>query len=170
MASRGPNGFAGAGAVHGCLLPPLHLNAVGPSAPARLGARLDLELGGRPLYVAYPHGDRETRNGQTAPLMAGEAAWPEGPRARTIPPLPAIRITATGFTRYAQLEAAAAERLRADGLQRAHAWDLWTYAADGRLDAVFWTVEVASASGPGRPLSRRRASERRPACLRPLTG
>jgi hypothetical protein len=143
MASRGPNGFAGAGAVHGCLLPPLHLNALGPPAPAHVGVRLAPELGGQPLYVAHAHGDRQTAGGGDAPLMAGEAAWPEGPRARTIPPLPAIRIPAGGVTHYGQLEAAAAERLRADGLRRAHAWDLWTYAPDGRLDAVFWTVEVA---------------------------
>ena len=90
-------------------------------------------------------------------------AWPNGARLRSLPLLPALRLTGVRDRPREELLAAAKAVLAARGLQRRFAYDTLVLGADGALSAVFWTFEPAD---PGRWATRCSTSLSRAAALR----
>jgi len=82
-------------------------------------------------------------------------AWPNGARLRSLPLLPAVRVTGVRDRSRGELLAAADALLRVRGLRRRFAYDTLVLRADGAITAVFWTFEPAdrgsgASSGPRR--------------------
>lgn len=155
--------------VAGSLLPPLHLSGrVGTAG--ELQADLTLRAAaGFPLWVLFPSGDRGHGTDEClwGPVLD---AYPAGSRPRTWPPLPALRLELVTSTRridaaqdadVAVIERLAAARLRADGLRRAFASDLWEIGGCGTILAKYWSVEVEVDPPTPRRIARVR---RRPWC------
>lgn len=125
--------------VRGCLLPALHFTAAVDHVPAHFGARLAFKPG-EPLYAVHVDGDRTVPD--LATLVRAADAFPVGVLPRSSPPLPAVRIEMADGTSYEQTRRAVAAAITPDNLRRAHVFDLWEYASDGRFAAAYWTVEV----------------------------
>jgi len=143
----------------GSLLPALHFEPVVLAAGAARAAVPDLAASPDDLVmIVFADGDD---GDDEAPVEVGRAsnAWPNGARLRSLPLLPALRLTGVRDHSRAELLAAAEPVLAARGLQRRFAYDTLVLRADGALSAVFWTFEPADP-GPGASAALRRWSWR----------
>ena len=115
------------------------------------------------VLMVFPDGDI---GDDDALVQVGTAsnAWPNGARSRSLPLLPALRLTSVSGHSHDELRATAEAVLDAWGLRRRFFYDARVMAADGAISAVFWTFEAPDPA-PGAPAGRRRWSWRsRPAC------
>ena len=148
----------------GALLPALHFEPMVCSAAAALAAIT--ELAGTPealVLMVFPHGhvDDDTASSWSA---GRSNAWPNGARRRSLPPLPALRITGVGDRPYSALVAAAEAAFTGRPLQRRFAYDAVVLGADGTVNAVFWTITAPASDGSS---DRPRSSRRSPPSCRP---
>ena len=130
----------------GAILPPLYFEPVVLPAGAAAGAVTELITSCEDLVlVVFAQGDI---GDDAAPVAVGRAsnAWPNGPRRRSLPLLPALRLTGVGGLAREELLAAADAVLDARQLRRSFAYDALVLRADGTVSAVFWTFE---AQDPG---------------------
>jgi hypothetical protein len=150
----------------GALLPALYFEPVVlPAAAARTAvtglvtSRDDLVL------MVFPDGDVGD-DGALVQVGRASNAWPNGARSRSLPPLPALRLTGVRGRSHDELQATAETVLEARGLRRRFFYDALVIAADGAISAVFWTFE--SPPAPDARADRRRWSSRsRRACRQP---
>jgi len=122
------------------MLPALHFEPIVMSAAAALETVGDLaESPDDLVLMVFPHGDV---GDDTASVMVGKAsnAWPNGARRRSLPPLPALRMTGVRDRSRAELLAAAEAVFAGRPLQRRYAYDARVLGADGAISAVFWTI------------------------------
>ena len=113
--------------------------------------------------MVFPDGDV---GDDDALVQVGTAsnAWPNAARSRSLPLLPALRLTGVRGRSPDELRATAEAVLGARGLRRRFFYDALVIAADGAISAVFWTFESRDPA-PGAPAGRRRWSWRsRRAC------
>ena len=94
------------------------------------------------VLMIFPDGDV---GDDDALVQIGSAsnAWPNGARSRSLPLLPALRLTGVGGRSQDELRATAEAVLRARSLRRRFFYDTLVIAADGVVSAVFWTFESA---------------------------
>ncbi len=141
------------------MLPALYFEPVAlPASAARAGAgTLALAPDGVALMV-FPEGDVDDDD---AIVELGSAlnAWPNAARRRSLPLLPALRLTGVGGRSRDELVATADAMLIAERLERRFAYDTVIVAADGAVSAVFWTVRSKSP-GSDAPSGRRQRSWR----------
>ena len=146
------------------LLPALYFEPVVlPAAAARAAVAGLVTSPDDLVLVVFPDGDV---GDDDALVQVGTAsnAWPNGARARSLPLLPALRLTGVRGRPPDELRAPAEAVLGAWQLRRRFVYDTRVIAADGAISAVFWTFE---SRGPalGAPAGRRRWSWRsRRAC------
>jgi hypothetical protein len=115
------------------------------------------------VLMVFPDGD-VGEDGALVQVGRAANAWPNGARSRSLPLLPALRLTGVSGRSHDELRATAATVLGARGLRRRFFYDALVIAADGAISAVFWTFE---SPGPAldAPADRRRWSLRsRGAC------
>jgi len=122
------------------MLPALHFEPIVMSAAAARGTVADLAASPDGLVLmVFPNGDV---GDDTASVMVGKAsnAWPNGARRRSLPPLPALRMTGVHDRSRAELLAAAEAAFAGRPLQRRFAYDALVLRADGAISALFWTI------------------------------
>jgi hypothetical protein len=148
----------------GALLPALHFEPVVLRAADAQAAVSGLVTSpGDIVLMVFPDGDV---GDDDALVQVGVAtnAWPNGARSRSLPLLPALRLTGVRGRAHDELRATADAVLGAHGLRRRFLYDARVIAADGAISAVFWTFESPS-SAHGAPADHRRWSWRsRRAC------
>ena len=145
----------------GGLLPALHFDPVVlPAAAARSAAAALARSSDDLVLIVYPDGDV---GDDAAAVMAGRAsnAWPNGARLRSLPLLPALRLTGVCDRSRAELSAAAEAVLGARQLERRLSYDALVLRADGAINAVFWTFRARDPA-PAASDGRRRWSWRAP--------
>ena len=145
----------------GALLPALHFEPIVLPAGAARAAVPDLATSpGDLVMIVFAVGDV---GDDQATVEVGRAsnAWPNGARLRSLPLLPALRLTGVRDRSREELLAAAEPVLATRGLQRRFAFDTLVLGADGALSAVFWTFEPADP-GSGASAGLRRWSWRSP--------
>jgi len=150
----------------GATLPALHFEPIVLSAAAARAAVGDLAASPDGLVLmVFPDGDI---GDETAAVMVGKAsnAWPNGARRRSLPPLPALRMTGIRDRSRAELLAAAEAVFAGRPLQRRFAYDALVLRADGATSALFWTI-TARDPGDAGSSDRPRLSKRSPPSCRP---
>lgn len=143
----------------GSLLPALHFEPIVLAAGAARAAVPELATSPDDLVmIVFADGDV---GDDEARVEVGRTsnAWPNGARLRSLPLLPALRLTGVHGRSREELLAAADTALTARALRRRFAHDTLVLGADGALSAVFWTFEPAGP-GPGASAGRRRWSWR----------
>ncbi len=142
------------------MLPALYFEPIVLSAAAARAAAADLAASPDGLVLmVFPDGDV---GDDSASVMVGRAsnAWPNGARRRSLPPLPALRLTGVDNRPRAELLAAAEAAFAGRPLQRRFAYDAVVLRADGAVSAVFWTITARDPADDGssdRPRSSRRS-------------
>jgi hypothetical protein len=136
------------------MLPALHFVPVVLPVAAALAAVADLAPAPDALVlIVFRDGDV----GDDGPVEVGPAsnAWPNGALPRSLPLLPALRMTGVRDRSRGEITAAAQSALVALRLQRRYAHDALVLRADGATSALFWTLtsagrEHGASSGPPR--------------------
>lgn len=126
------------------MLPALHFEPIVLSVAAALAAVTELAATPEGLVLmVFPQGHV---GDDSASVMVGRAsnAWPNGARRRSLPPLPALRLTGVAGRPHAELVAAAEAAFAGRPLQRRFAYDAVVLGADGTIGAVFWTITARS--------------------------
>ena len=127
----------------GALLPALYFEPVVLPAAAARAAVPELVTAPEDLVLmVFPDGDVGDDDTEVQVGTASNA-WPNGARARSLPPLPALRLTGVGDRSHDELRVAADAVLGARQLRRRLFYDTRVIAADGALSAVFWTFEAS---------------------------
>ena len=151
----------------GALLPALHFEPVVlPAADARAAVAGLVTSPDDLVLMVFPDGDV---GDDAALVQVGTAsnAWPYGARVRSLPLLPALRLTGVRGRSHDELRAIADAVLGARQLRRRFFYDTRVIAADGAINAVFWTFESRDPALDA-PADRRRWSWRsRRACPPP---
>jgi hypothetical protein len=143
----------------GSLLPALHFEPIVLPAGAARAAVPDLATSPDDLMmIVFADGDVGDDEA-SAEVGRASNAWPNGARLRSLPLLPALRLTGVRDRSREELLTAAEAVLADRGLQRRFAYDTLVLGADGALSAVFWTFEPADP-GCGASAGRRRWSWR----------
>jgi hypothetical protein len=121
------------------MLPALHFAPVVLPVAAALAAVADFASAPDALVlIVFRDGDV----GDDGPVEVGRAsnAWPNGARPRSLPLLPALRLTGVRDRSRREIAAAAQSVLVALHLQRRFAHDALILRADGATSALFWTL------------------------------
>jgi hypothetical protein len=121
------------------MLPALHFAPVVLPVTAALAAVADFApTPDAIVLIVFRDGDV----GDDAPVEVGRAsnAWPNGGRPRSLPLLPALRMTGVRGRSRSEITAAAQPALVALRLQRRFAHDALILRADGAASALFWTL------------------------------
>ncbi|MEA2195064.1 MAG: hypothetical protein QOG42_1498 [Solirubrobacteraceae bacterium] len=138
------------------MLPALYFEPVMLPFAAAMAAVTELAGSSSDLVlVVFPEGDVGD-DGAAVEVGRVSNAWPYGARRRSLPLLPALRLTGAHGRSRDELAAAAAARLAAMQLRRRFAHDALVLRADGAISAVFWTISSAGrdrGASPGRPRS-----------------
>lgn len=118
------------------------------------------------VLLVFPDGDVDD---DAALVQVGTAsnAWPNGARSRSLPLLPALRLTGVRGRSHDELRAIAETVLGAWGLRRRFLYDARVIAADGAISAVFWTFEALAPAIDARVDRRRWSWRSRRACRPP---
>lgn len=149
------------------MLPALYFEPIVLSAAAALAAVA--ELAATPdglVLMVFPDGDV---GDDTAAVMVGRAsnAWPNGARRRSLPPLPALRLTGVRDRSHAELLAAAEAAFAPRPVQRRFAYDARVLSADGAPSAVFWTITARNPDCDASSDRPRSSSRTLPPCRPP---
>jgi hypothetical protein len=139
------------------MLPALHFEPVVLPAAVALARVAELAAPRDGLVlVVFPDGDV---GDDDAAVEVGRAsnAWPNAARRRSLPLLPALRLTGVRGRSRDELVAAAGAALSAMQLQRRFVYDATVVRADGAITAMFWTIAAARRDRGG-PSDRRRSS------------
>ena len=122
------------------MLPALYFEPVVLAAGAAPAAVAELATSPQDLVmIVFTHGDV---GDDTVAVRVGRVsnAWPNAARRRSLPLLPALRLTGVLHRSREELLAAADAVLAVRQLQRRFAYDTLVLRADGAISAVFWTV------------------------------
>jgi hypothetical protein len=133
----------------GALLPALHFEPVVlPAAAARAAVAGLVTSPDDLVLMVFAAGDV---GDDDAPVQVGRAAnaWPNGARERSLPLLPALRLTDVAGRSHDELRATADAVLAERQLRRRFLYDTLVIAADGAISAVFWTFAPLDQAAGG---------------------